>query len=120
MKNEAIKALETAIEEEKKEQWRVEGRSYLFDAKRVCSSSSAARFYCCFHHILRVPLKLLTSNKPVMRHLLQTRLVPLPDLLTLYGAVFCCIVLLSNINQLISVSRIILPCCWKLITEKDC
>ncbi|XP_052554071.1 ATP synthase F(0) complex subunit B1, mitochondrial [Tympanuchus pallidicinctus] len=34
VKNEAIKALETAIEEEKKEQWRVEGRSYLFDAKR--------------------------------------------------------------------------------------
>ncbi|XP_040508689.1 ATP synthase F(0) complex subunit B1, mitochondrial [Gallus gallus] len=34
VKNEAIKALETAIEEEKKEQWRIEGRSYLFDAKR--------------------------------------------------------------------------------------
>ncbi|NXX77828.1 AT5F1 synthase, partial [Urocolius indicus] len=34
VKNEAIKYLETAIEEEKKEQWRVEGRSYLFDAKR--------------------------------------------------------------------------------------
>ncbi|KFV61340.1 hypothetical protein N307_00114, partial [Dryobates pubescens] len=34
VKNEAIKGLETAIEQEKKEQWRVEGRSYLFDAKR--------------------------------------------------------------------------------------
>ncbi|XP_068015678.1 ATP synthase F(0) complex subunit B1, mitochondrial [Melanerpes formicivorus] len=34
VKNEAIKDLETAIEQEKKEQWRVEGRSYLFDAKR--------------------------------------------------------------------------------------
>ncbi|KFO98399.1 hypothetical protein N300_10483, partial [Calypte anna] len=34
VKNEAMKALETAIEEEKKEQWRLEGRSYLFDAKR--------------------------------------------------------------------------------------
>ncbi|NXS90598.1 AT5F1 synthase, partial [Jacana jacana] len=34
VKNEAIRDLETAIEAEKKEQWRVEGRSYLFDAKR--------------------------------------------------------------------------------------
>ncbi|XP_025967573.1 ATP synthase F(0) complex subunit B1, mitochondrial [Dromaius novaehollandiae] len=34
VKNDAIKDLETAIEQEKKEQWRVEGRSYLFDAKR--------------------------------------------------------------------------------------
>uniref|UniRef100_A0A8B9PQ46 ATP synthase subunit b n=1 Tax=Apteryx owenii TaxID=8824 RepID=A0A8B9PQ46_APTOW len=34
VKNDAIKGLETAIEQEKKEQWRVEGRSYLFDAKR--------------------------------------------------------------------------------------
>ncbi|XP_008947587.1 PREDICTED: ATP synthase F(0) complex subunit B1, mitochondrial, partial [Merops nubicus] len=34
VKNTAIKDLETAIEQEKKEQWRVEGRSYLFDAKR--------------------------------------------------------------------------------------
>ncbi|NXI35434.1 AT5F1 synthase, partial [Galbula dea] len=34
VKNDAIKELETAIEQEKKEQWRVEGRSYLFDAKR--------------------------------------------------------------------------------------
>ncbi|NXY38653.1 AT5F1 synthase, partial [Pomatorhinus ruficollis] len=35
MKNETMQALQTAIEEEKKEQWRVEGRTYLFDAKRV-------------------------------------------------------------------------------------
>ncbi|KFW80872.1 hypothetical protein N305_04365, partial [Manacus vitellinus] len=34
VKNEAIEGLQKAIEEEKKEQWRVEGRSYLFDAKR--------------------------------------------------------------------------------------
>ncbi|KYO27859.1 ATP synthase F(0) complex subunit B1, mitochondrial [Alligator mississippiensis] len=34
VKNDSIKALETAIEEEKREQWRIEGRSYLFDAKR--------------------------------------------------------------------------------------
>ncbi|NXH12519.1 AT5F1 synthase, partial [Bucco capensis] len=34
VKNKAIQTLETAIEEEKKEQWRVEGRGYLFDAKR--------------------------------------------------------------------------------------
>uniref|UniRef100_A0A8C3QW31 ATP synthase subunit b n=1 Tax=Cyanoderma ruficeps TaxID=181631 RepID=A0A8C3QW31_9PASS len=34
LKNESIQALQTAIEEEKKEQWRVEGRTYLFDAKR--------------------------------------------------------------------------------------
>ncbi|NWZ22779.1 AT5F1 synthase, partial [Asarcornis scutulata] len=34
IKNNAIKDLEAAIEQEKKEQWRAEGRSYLFDAKR--------------------------------------------------------------------------------------
>ncbi|KFP74655.1 hypothetical protein N310_00680, partial [Acanthisitta chloris] len=34
VKNEAIENLQAAIEQEKKEQWRVEGRSYLFDAKR--------------------------------------------------------------------------------------
>ncbi|XP_064328495.1 ATP synthase F(0) complex subunit B1, mitochondrial [Phalacrocorax carbo] len=34
VKDGAIKDLETAIEQEKKEQWRVEGCSYLFDAKR--------------------------------------------------------------------------------------
>ncbi|NXK89796.1 AT5F1 synthase, partial [Formicarius rufipectus] len=34
VKNEAINSLQTAIDEEKKEQWRVEGRTYLFDAKR--------------------------------------------------------------------------------------
>lgn len=35
MKNDTITYLEKAIEEEKKEQWRAEGRHYLFDAKRV-------------------------------------------------------------------------------------
>ncbi|XP_065554360.1 ATP synthase F(0) complex subunit B1, mitochondrial [Lathamus discolor] len=34
VKNESIEGLEAAIEQEKKEQWRIEGRSYLFDAKR--------------------------------------------------------------------------------------
>ncbi|NXO30835.1 AT5F1 synthase, partial [Cisticola juncidis] len=34
MKSEALQALQTAIEDEKKEQWRVEGYSYLFNAKR--------------------------------------------------------------------------------------
>ncbi|NXF10578.1 AT5F1 synthase, partial [Smithornis capensis] len=34
VKNEAMQSLQNAIEEEKKEQWRVEGRTYLFDAKR--------------------------------------------------------------------------------------
>ncbi|XP_074781717.1 ATP synthase peripheral stalk subunit b, mitochondrial [Athene noctua] len=34
VKNDAINSLETAIEAEKKEQWRAEGCSYLFDAKR--------------------------------------------------------------------------------------
>ncbi|KAG9485574.1 hypothetical protein GDO78_008581 [Eleutherodactylus coqui] len=34
VKESAMKDLESAIETEKKEQWRVEGRHYLFDAKR--------------------------------------------------------------------------------------
>ncbi|XP_074833822.1 ATP synthase peripheral stalk subunit b, mitochondrial isoform X2 [Carettochelys insculpta] len=34
VKNQSINNLESAIEQEKKEQWRVEGRGYLFDAKR--------------------------------------------------------------------------------------
>ncbi|NXO02897.1 AT5F1 synthase, partial [Rhinopomastus cyanomelas] len=34
VKNDAIKSLEAAIEQEKKEQWRAEGCTYLFDAKR--------------------------------------------------------------------------------------
>ncbi|KAM4797191.1 ATP synthase peripheral stalk subunit b, mitochondrial [Rhinophrynus dorsalis] len=34
VKDSAVKNLERAIEEEKKEQWRVEGRNHLFDAKR--------------------------------------------------------------------------------------
>lgn len=62
VKNEAIKNLETAIEHEKKEQWRVEGRSYLFDAKRVRSSSSTVCFHCSLCYLIWVPLKLLTNN----------------------------------------------------------
>ncbi|KAL8160770.1 UNVERIFIED_CONTAM: ATP synthase F(0) complex subunit B1, mitochondrial [Gekko kuhli] len=34
VKNSMISSLEKAIEDEKKEQWRVEGRHYLFDTKR--------------------------------------------------------------------------------------
>ncbi|NXK66746.1 AT5F1 synthase, partial [Sylvietta virens] len=34
LKDEAVQALQAAIEEEKKEQWRAEGRGLLFDAKR--------------------------------------------------------------------------------------
>ncbi|XP_050810388.1 ATP synthase F(0) complex subunit B1, mitochondrial isoform X1 [Gopherus flavomarginatus] len=34
VKNDSINHLESIIEQEKKEQWRVEGRNYLFDAKR--------------------------------------------------------------------------------------
>lgn len=37
VKDLAISGLTQAIEDEKKEQWRVEGRSMLFDAKRVSS-----------------------------------------------------------------------------------
>ncbi|NXP54815.1 AT5F1 synthase, partial [Heliornis fulica] len=33
-KNEVIQSLESAIEQEKKEQWRIQGRGYLFDTKR--------------------------------------------------------------------------------------
>lgn len=35
VKDVAIKSLTQAIDDEKKEQWRVEGRNMLFDAKRV-------------------------------------------------------------------------------------
>lgn len=35
VKDVALTSLSQAIEDEKKEQWRVEGRSMLFDAKRV-------------------------------------------------------------------------------------
>jgi len=35
IKVQAMAILEQGIENEKKEQWRVEGRHYLFDAKRV-------------------------------------------------------------------------------------
>lgn len=82
VKNEAIKDLETAIEQEKKEQWRVEGRNYLFDAKRVCSSSSTVHFHCSLCYITCVPLKSLASNKPFTLSVLQTGPVPPPDPLT--------------------------------------
>lgn len=35
VKDQAMNSLTEAIENEKKEQWRVEGRNMLFDAKRV-------------------------------------------------------------------------------------
>ena len=82
VKNEAIKDLETAIEQEKKEQWRVEGRGYLFDAKRVRSSSSTLGFCCSLCCIIWVPLRLLTSNKPFTLCMLQTGPVPPPDPVT--------------------------------------
>lgn len=37
VKDVAMTSLAQAVEEEKKEQWRAEGRSMLFDAKRVSS-----------------------------------------------------------------------------------
>lgn len=39
MKDAAISSLTQAIADEKKEQWRVDGRAVLFDAKRVSSST---------------------------------------------------------------------------------
>lgn len=39
VKDLAMSSLAQAIEDEKKEQWRAEGRSMLFDTKRVSSSS---------------------------------------------------------------------------------
>lgn len=39
VKDVAMASLTQAIEEEKKEQWRVDGRSMLFDAKRVSIST---------------------------------------------------------------------------------
>lgn len=40
VKDVAMSSLVEAIENEKKEQWRVEGRGLLFDAKRVSSIST--------------------------------------------------------------------------------
>lgn len=39
VKDLAMSSLAQAIEDEKKEQWRADGRSMLFDTKRVSSSS---------------------------------------------------------------------------------
>lgn len=119
VKNEAIKGLETAIEEEKKEQWRVEGRKYLFDAKRVRSSGSTACF-CSPHYAFWVPLRLRTSNKPFTCCVLQTG--PVPPLHPVNLLFCCCFVFLPNANLWISssVSRTILLCCWKQIIGRDC
>lgn len=78
VKNESIEGLEAAIEQEKKEQWRVEGRSYLFDAKRVRSSSPTAHFLCSLCCITGVPLNSLPSNEPFALGVLQTGPIPLP------------------------------------------
>lgn len=40
VKDQAMGSLTEAIEQEKKEQWRVEGRNMLFDAKRVRKSKT--------------------------------------------------------------------------------
>lgn len=48
VKDQAMATLAHGIEDEKKEQWRVEGRHFLFDAKRVrrteCERSSLPFF----------------------------------------------------------------------------
>ncbi|KAF2979045.1 hypothetical protein EK904_000140 [Melospiza melodia maxima] len=76
MKNDTIQALQTAIEEEKKEQWRAEGRSYLFDAKRVSTAAVPGLpalpgpWQPCTHTVLRaslqpcVPLRSVPASSP--------------------------------------------------------
>lgn len=53
VKSQAMASLAQGIENEKKEQWRVEGRHMLFDAKRVRRDSKTDVFpvtdYLCLH-----------------------------------------------------------------------
>lgn len=46
VKDVAMASLAQAIEDEKKEQWRAEGRSMIFDAKRVSSNFNIQYLYC--------------------------------------------------------------------------
>lgn len=53
MKDIAISSLAQAIEDEKKEQWRVEGRAMLFDAKRVSATDLSPVVHKGVSHIYR-------------------------------------------------------------------
>lgn len=55
VKEVAMSSLTQAIEDEKKEQWRVDGRSMLFDAKRVSSTT----FVDVLLNILQLSLRLI-------------------------------------------------------------
>lgn len=63
VKDLAMASLTQGIENEKKEQWRVEGRSMLFDAKRVSNTFISKN--CTVHHVQTVnagPQHSLTLN----------------------------------------------------------
>lgn len=49
VKDQAMASLAQGIEDEKKEQWRVEGRHMLFDAKRVRRTKDCDVFNLCLH-----------------------------------------------------------------------